>query len=136
MAFLIVPLFGFANAGVSLSGMSLNTAFAPLPLAIAAGLFLGKQVGVFAAVRGAVALGWAGKPAGATWTQVYGVALLCGVGFTMSLFIGELAFDDPVLVAQLKVGVLVGSLLSAIAGFTLLRLTGKYDRAAVVAVNA
>jgi NhaA family Na+:H+ antiporter len=128
VAFGIVPLFGFANAGVSLDGIGLAEAFAPLPLAIAAGLFMGKQVGIFAAVRGAVALGWACRPSGATWLQVYGVALLCGIGFTMSLFIGGLAFSDPVLVAELKIGVLGGSVLSAIAGYLLLRFAPAQSR--------
>lgn len=128
VAFLIVPLFGFANAGVALDGIGLNEALAPLPLAIAAGLFAGKQLGVFAAVRGAVALGWAARPTGASWTQVYGVALLCGVGFTMSLFIGGLAFDDAVLAAEIKIGVLAGSVMSAIAGYFVLRLAGRDER--------
>lgn len=135
VAFLIVPLFGFANAGVALDGMGLNTAIAPLPLAIAAGLFVGKQVGVFAAARGAIALGWAARPAGASWTQVYGVALLCGVGFTMSLFIGELAFVAPAATAQLKVGVFAGSVLSAAAGYAILRFAGKPERSTVVATS-
>ena len=121
VAFVIVPLFGFANAGVSLAGLGWSEIFAPLPLAIAAGLFLGKQLGIFAAVRLVVGMGWAARPAGASWQQVYGVSLLCGIGFTMSLFIGTLAFADPVLVAELKIGVLGGSILSAVAGYVLLR---------------
>jgi len=124
VAYAIVPLFGFANAGVDLSGAGIATLLAPLPLAIAAGLFLGKQVGVFASVRLAVALGIAHRPAHATWAQVYGVAVLCGIGFTMSLFIGGLAFTDPALADQVKIGVLGGSLLSALAGYGLLRLFG------------
>src|SRR5688572_16239690 len=92
VAFLIVPLFGFANAGISLEGIGLDALLAPLPLGVAAGLFLGKQLGIFAAVRLSVRLGLAGPPRGATWLQVYGVAVLCGIGFTMSLFIGTLAF--------------------------------------------
>lgn len=133
VAFGIVPLFGFANAGVSLDGIGLSELFAPLPLAIAAGLFLGKQIGIFAAVRGAVALGWACRPTGATWLQVYAVALLCGIGFTMSLFIGGLAFSDPVLIAELKIGVLGGSVLSALSGYLLLRFAPAAKRHLAVA---
>ncbi|QEH81696.1 Na+/H+ antiporter NhaA [Sphingomonas sp. C8-2] len=125
VAFAIVPLFGFANAGVSFAGIGAEQLLAPLPLGIAAGLFLGKQAGIFGSVRLAVALGLAQRPAGASWTQLYGVALLCGIGFTMSLFIGGLAFNDPLLINEVKIGVLGGSILSAIAGFALLRWTGK-----------
>ncbi|WBO24712.1 Na+/H+ antiporter NhaA [Sphingomonas abietis] len=114
----ILPIFGFANAGVALGEAPF---WAPLPLAVAAGLFVGKQIGVFGAMRGAVAMGWAARPEGASWVQLYGVALLAGIGFTMSLFIGGLAFADPLLVEAVKVGVLAGSLLSALAGFALLR---------------
>ena len=126
VAFGIVPLFGFANAGVSLAGLGLGSLFAPLPLAIAAGLFLGKQIGIFGAVRAAVAFRIAPRPAEATWLQVYGVALLCGIGFTMSLFIGALAFPDrPDLAETAKIGILAGSLLSAVTGFLVLRLAPR-----------
>ena len=121
VAFLIVPLFGFANAGVSFSGVGLAQAVTPLPLGIAAGLFVGKQVGIFAGVWAAVACGIAARPAGASWVQVYGTALLCGIGFTMSLFIGSLAFPNPELMDEVKIGVLMGSLVSALAGYLLLR---------------
>jgi NhaA family Na+:H+ antiporter len=117
----IVPLFGFANGGVALGGLDRDDLFGPLPLAIAAGLFLGKQIGIFASVQLAVAMGIASRPAGASWLQVYGMAMLCGIGFTMSLFIGGLAFADPVLGEAVKIGVLGGSLLSAVAGYLLLR---------------
>jgi NhaA family Na+:H+ antiporter len=123
VAFAIVPLFGFANAGVSLTGLGLDALLAPLPLAIAAGLFLGKQLGIFAAVRLCCGMGLASPLRGATWLQVYGVAILCGIGFTMSLFIGALAFPGrPELVEEAKVGILAGSFLSAIAGYLVLRL--------------
>jgi NhaA family Na+:H+ antiporter len=123
VAFLIVPLFGFANAGVSLEGMGLSDLFAPLPLGIAAGLFFGKQLGIFGAVWLSVRLGLATKLRGASWLQIYAVSVLCGIGFTMSLFIGALAFPgDPARVEEAKIGVLAGSFLSAIVGYALLRL--------------
>jgi NhaA family Na+:H+ antiporter len=125
VALLVVPLFGFANAGVALAGIGIATAAAPLPLGIAAGLFLGKQAGVFAAVRIAVAAGVARRPAGAGWAQLWGMSLLCGIGFTMSLFIGGLAFADPARHDAVRVAVLAGSLLSALAGYAVLRLSGR-----------
>ncbi len=124
VAFAIVPLFGFANAGVSFAGLGIGDLLAPLPLGIAAGLFFGKQIGIFGSVRLAVALGIAARPTGASWLQIYGVALLCGIGFTMSLFIGGLAFSDPLLADEVRIGVLGGSLLSALCGYALLRWTG------------
>ena len=124
-AFLIVPLFGFANAGVSFAGMKLANLVDLLPLGVATGLFLGKQIGVSLSVWLAVKCGLAAKPEGASWTQIYGVALLCGIGFTMSLFIGGLAFDNPLLVDEVKIGVLLGSLGSAGLGYALLRLVGR-----------
>jgi len=123
VAFLIVPVFGFANAGVSLKGMGLDTLLAPVPLGVAAGLFAGKQIGILLTGAVCVAAGWAQLPAKATWRQFYGVALLCGIGFTMSLFIGALAFPDrPDVVDETRIGVMVGSVLSMIAGYALLRL--------------
>lgn len=129
VAFLIVPLFGFANAGVPLAGVSLDRLLAPLPLGIAAGLFLGKQLGIFAAVRLSVRFGLASRLRGATWLQVYGVAMLCGIGFTMSLFIGALAFPgDPDRIEEAKLGILLGSGLSAVGGYALLRLAPRHLR--------
>ncbi len=122
VAFLIVPLFGFANAGVSLEGIGIVEALAPLPLGIALGLFLGKQLGIFSSVWVAVKFGIAVRPKDASWTQVYGVVLLCGIGFTMSLFIGGLAFTDPAQVDAVKIGVLMGSLASALLGWLVLRM--------------
>jgi NhaA family Na+:H+ antiporter len=122
VSYAILPIFGFANAGVAFGAAPL---WAPVPLAVAAGLFLGKQIGVFGAMRGAVALGFAEKPEGASWAQLYGVALLAGIGFTMSLFIGGLAFSDPVLIEEVKIGVLAGSLVSALLGFAVLRFASS-----------
>lgn len=122
VGFLIVPLFGFANAGVALGGLTMDEILAPLPIGIAAGLFFGKQIGIFGSVWLSVKMGIAGKLRGATWLQIYGVSLLCGIGFTMSLFIGGLAFaGDALLQDEAKVGILMGSLLSALAGFCILR---------------
>jgi NhaA family Na+:H+ antiporter len=122
VAFAIVPLFGFANAGVDLAGIGIDEMFAPLPLGIAAGLFFGKQIGIFAAVWLCVRFGFARKLRGATWLQIYAVAALCGIGFTMSLFIGALAFPgDAELIEEAKIGVLLGSLASAITGYLILR---------------
>ena len=122
VAFIIVPVFGFANAGVDLAGIGLDEIFAPLPLGIAAGLFFGKQIGIFGAVRLCVRLGLARKLRGATWMQIYAVAALCGIGFTMSLFIGALAFPgNAERIDEAKIGVLLGSFASAITGFLILR---------------
>lgn len=124
-AYLIVPLFGFANAGVSLAGNA-GALLSGLPLGVAAGLFIGKQAGVFGAIWAAERLGLASRPVGATWGQLWGTALLCGIGFTMSLFIGALAFPaSPTLVDEAKLGVMIGSLASALAGFAVLRLSGR-----------
>ncbi|MET0363406.1 MAG: Na+/H+ antiporter NhaA [Sphingobium sp.] len=121
-SFLVVPVFGFANAGVLLPADMGSALFSPLPLGIAAGLFLGKQVGIFAAIRLSVAVGLAARPRGATWLQVHAMAVLCGIGFTMSLFIGGLAFPGAApLVEEAKIGVLAGSLLSALTGLLILR---------------
>ncbi len=117
VAFAIVPLFGFANAGVSLGGISLAALSHPVTLGIAAGLFLGKQIGVFAATKLAVMSGITEAPRDATWAQVYGVSILCGVGFTMSLFIGLLAFpENEAMASAVKIGVLMGSVASGLAG--------------------
>ncbi|CAN5343689.1 Na+/H+ antiporter NhaA [soil metagenome] len=122
VAFAIVPLFAFANAGIALGGMSAAVLAEPLGLCVAAGLFLGKQAGIFGGVALAQALGIAERPRGASWRQLYGVALLAGIGFTMSLFIGGLAFPGAqALQDDVKIGVLLGSLVSAVAGYAILR---------------
>lgn len=130
VAFLIVPVFGFANAGVSFAGMSAAVLLEPVTLGVALGLFLGKQVGVFGAAALAIKLRLANLPVAASWAQLYGVALLCGIGFTMSLFIGLLAFPDPALQDEVKVGVLAGSLVSALCGAALLSLAKREPRKA------
>jgi NhaA family Na+:H+ antiporter len=122
VAFGVTPIFGFANAGLSFAGIGLSAVLDPVPLGVALGLFLGKQIGVFGVAFGLVKLGWARLPRGASVGQLYGVAALCGVGFTMSLFIGGLAFKNPVLIDETKIGVLVGSLASALLGMAILRL--------------
>ncbi len=124
VAFAVLPVFAFANAGVSLGGLSPAQLLEPVPLGIVAGLFLGKQIGVFGFSALAVLLGIAEKPRRASWLQVYGVSVLCGIGFTMSLFIASLAFErapeHPLLTDRL--GILVGSLLAALVGYSVLRL--------------
>ena len=131
VAWLVLPLFAFAKAGVSFAGLSLDQAFAPLVLGVATGLFLGKQVGVFGLAWLASRLGIGARPTDASWLQVYGVSLLCGVGFTMSLFIGALAFpgavDSPEQI-EVKLGVIGGSLLSGLAGAAALSLASGRRR--------
>ena len=128
VAWLVLPLFAFAKAGVSFSGLSLEQAFAPLVLGIAMGLFLGKQIGVFGMAWLVSKLKIGARPTDATWLQVYGVSLLCGVGFTMSLFIGALAFpgavDSPEQI-EVKLGVIAGSVLSALCGAIALGVAGR-----------
>jgi len=116
----IMPLFGLASAGVHIG--ALDEVMKPLPLAIVAGLFLGKQLGVFGAIWLAVRSGLAPKPEHTRWSELYGASVLCGIGFTMSLFIGALAFPaSPLNVEAAKLGTLVGSILSALLGFAVLR---------------
>lgn len=121
-AWFIMPVFAFANAGLPLAGLSLSALAAPIPLGILAGLFIGKQVGIVLGAGLLIALGLASMPAGGSWRSLYGVSILGGIGFTMSLFIGTLAFPDPQFESQVRLGVLAGSLLSAIVGYLILRL--------------
>ena len=122
--FLIVPLFGFANAGVALGGEA--SFLDPLPLGIALGLLLGKQIGIFGSIVLAERLGVAKRPEGSSLMQVWGLSLLCGIGFTMSLFIGALAFPgSQPLIDEAKLGVLGGSLIAALAGFAVLWWAGR-----------
>ncbi|WP_419953486.1 Na+/H+ antiporter NhaA [Methylobacterium sp.] len=128
-AYLVLPVFGFANAGVSFAGMSTKMLLDPVTLGVALGLFVGKQIGVFGAVVAAIKLGLAQRPAHAGWWHLYGLSLLCGVGFTMSLFIGLLAFaNSPELEAETKIGVLLGSLSCMALGAFVLLLAPKPDQ--------
>ncbi len=124
VSFLILPVFAFANAGVNLEGLRLADLGKPVTLGVILGLVLGKQIGVFVFSWLAVTLGFAKRPQGANWAQVYGVATLCGVGFTMSLFIGSLAFEhlpNPELLTANRLGILVGSAIAGLLGYALLR---------------
>ena len=128
VAFGVLPIFAFANAGVSFAGITPSALAEPLPLGIAAGLFVGKLVGVCGACAALVPFGLAKLPEGATWRQIVGVAALCGVGFTMSLFIGSLAFEGPEYYTPLRLGVIAGSTLSGLTGYLLLRFAWGHSR--------
>ena len=127
VAFLVLPVFAFSNAGVALEGVQLATLIEGIPLGIAAGLLLGKAIGVFGSLALMVRLGWAERPAGASWLQCLGVAVLCGIGFTMSLFIGGLAFhgQDGSYQTLVKLGVLAGSVLSGLVGTAILVVAAR-----------
>lgn len=127
VAFMILPLFAFTNTGVSLEGLSVSSLLNPIPLGIALGLLLGKQIGVLAFSWLVVKLRFARLPEGTRWVHMYGVSLLCGIGFTMSLFISSLAFSQggADISVDDRLGILCGSLLSALAGYTVLRYTLK-----------
>ncbi len=126
VGFGIMPLFGFANAGLSFADLSLSSIVEPVPLGIAAGLFLGKQIGVFGAAALVIRAGWAELPANAGWVTLWGTSILTGIGFTMSLFIGALAFGESDVEAVMRLGVLVGSGLSAIVGAAVLGLPPEW----------
>ena len=125
VAYGVLPIFGFANAGVSFAGMGWDDLDHPVTLGIALGLFLGKQVGIFGIIWLAVRAGIARIPQGAAWTQVYGMSVLCGIGFTMSLFIGSLAWDHSHFYPAIRLGVLAGSLASAVVGYSVLRAASQ-----------
>jgi len=127
VAFGVLPLFAFVNAGVSLEGVSFSDLLHPVPLGIAAGLFVGKQIGIFLLCFLAIKIGVARLPEGSSWGSLYGVSILCGVGFTMSLFVGSLAFEnvtiDPAAIFDERLGIILGSLLSGIYGYIILHVT-------------
>ena len=127
-SFLVMPLFGFANAGLDLGGVNLHQLLSGVAGGIAVGLFLGKQVGVFGAAALAIRLGVGEKPEGTSWAGLYGAALLAGIGFTMSLFIGTLAWDDGSHAADIRLGVLAGSLTSALVGMLVLIWTNPRSK--------
>lgn len=120
VAFLVLPIFAFFNAGVSFAGVDLHTLVEPVPLGIALGLFLGKQFGIFGSAWLAVKTKAARLPAGIDWQWIYGISVICGIGFTMSLFIGTLAFNNPESAVLVRLGVIAGSLTSGIVGYFLL----------------
>ena len=120
----VLPLFAFANAGVLLTGMTLSALAAPVPAGVALGLVAGKLIGVLGMVALLVRSGVASLPIGATWLHMLGVSLLAGIGFTMSLFIGSLSFSDLSLLNDVRLGVLVASLVAAVSGYLVLRMAG------------
>ncbi|HEY9032405.1 MAG TPA: Na+/H+ antiporter NhaA, partial [Pseudomonadales bacterium] len=124
VVYAILPLFAFANTGISFTGLTLESLYHPVPLGIAAGLFFGNQIGVFGFSWIAIKLGIAKLPNNASWLQLYGVSMLCGIGFTMSLFISSLAFEQgggASLAVDDRLGILVGSIVAAIGGYGILR---------------
>jgi Na+:H+ antiporter, NhaA family len=126
VAFLIMPIFAFANAGVNLEGLTLSSLLSPVPLGILLGLFFGKQIGVLLFSYVSVKLKFAEMPNNSSWLSVYGVSVLTGIGFTMSLFVGNLAFvENTQYIDGVKIGVLTGSLLSTVFGYFILLLSGK-----------
>ncbi|MBT3013917.1 MAG: Na+/H+ antiporter NhaA [Candidatus Thiodiazotropha sp. (ex Lucina pensylvanica)] len=133
VALLIVPLFAFSNAGVSLSGLTFDALLEPIPLGIAAGLFVGKQIGIMLFCGVAIMLGFAKLPNGASWSGFYATTILCGIGFTMSLFIASLAFEQggtSSIIMGDRLGILLGSGLSAVIGYLILRIFNPSNREA------
>lgn len=120
IAYAILPLFAFANAGLSFATLNKSAFFHPLPLGIIVGLFFGKPIGIFGSSWIAVKTKFAKLPHHVNWRHIYGIALMCGIGFTMSLFIADLAFDDSQLTSLVRFGVFIGSLLSGISGYYIL----------------
>jgi len=132
VAYGVLPLFAFANAGVSFEGITLESVLHPVPFGIAAGLFIGNQIGVFGFSWLAIKLGISKMPQAASWIQLYGVSSLCGIGFTMSLFIGSLAFEQggPYFAVDDRLGILLGSTVSGLLGYAVLRFSSGNDRSA------
>jgi Na+:H+ antiporter, NhaA family len=127
VAYAIIPLFAFVNAGVPLAGASLASLASPLALGIILGLFFGKQLGVFGASFAAIKLGLAARPDGASALKLYGIAMLTGIGFTMSLFIGTLAFDDEALLTEIRIDVLIASIAAGLGAAVVLSLSARYS---------
>jgi len=127
VAFIILPVFAFANAGINLSGVGLEQVLSPVPLGIVLGLFIGKQIGVFGFCWVMIKLGFAKLPEAMNWRLLYGASLLCGVGFTMSLFIGSLAFEQTGdnLIFQDRLGIIIGSLISGVLGYLIIKSSVK-----------
>ena len=124
MTFIIIPIFAFANAGVEIPFQELGGIFSnPIILGILVGLFFGKQIGIMSFAWIVVRLGWADLPKGLRWSHLYGASILGGIGFTMSLFIGDLAFPDPDMLQQTKLGILLASILSGLIGYFVLKKT-------------
>lgn len=136
VAFMVLPIFGFANAGISFAGMTPEEMFTPLSIGIAAGLFIGKQIGIFIPLFLLIKSGLFKMPKQCNWMHLYGVSLLCGVGFTMSLFIGGLAFDTQDNAAAVRIGVMMGSICSGIVGYTVLRLAPQKPHSKTKAKDA
>jgi len=132
VAFIVLPIFAFANAGISLSGMTAEHLLHGVPVGVALGLFLGKQIGIFGFCWATIKMGWAEMPKGMNWSSLYATAALCGIGFTMSLFIGSLAFEgeaDMALVFDERLGIIIGSLASGTFGYLLLKYALKENTA-------
>jgi len=127
IAFIVLPIFAFANAGLDFSGVGINEILSPVPLGIIVGLVVGKQIGIFGFCFIAIKLGLASLPKNVNWKLLYGVSMLCGVGFTMSLFIGSLAFENDfnAVVFQERLGIVIGSLISGILGYLLIKHSVK-----------
>lgn len=123
VAFFVLPVFAFANSGIDLTGLTVEQILHPVPVGIALGLFVGKQIGVFGFCWLAIRMGITGLPRGMSWGALYGTAALCGIGFTMSLFIGSLAFEgsDVTRLFDERLGIIIGSLLSGVLGYLILR---------------
>lgn len=129
VAFIILPIFAFANAGVPFKGMGIHSLADPTTLGIILGLVFGKQLGIFSILWLTIKAGWSPMPTGTRWSHLYAVSALCGIGFTMSLFIGGLAFDDAQHQASIRLGVLVASVISALVGYAILRFAPAQVRA-------
>jgi len=130
VAFFVLPVFAFANAGISLAGVGIDHLLHPVPLGIALGLFMGKQIGVFGFCWAAIKLKWTRLPNGMSWISLYGTSVLCGIGFTMSLFISSLAFEEAggALLFDERLGIILGSLVSGLVGYIILRISLKHPK--------